>query len=147
MRQKTTTAVTRDGRHRPPAYPRRIVRPWTNRHPADHSPAHTPFRGRRVGLPGELTVEQPDMRVTAAWRRHTARAPYRRLFARAIPLERSRSVTCWRTATIAQADGCAAFGKALAAMRQAMTLTFSAWGPFWPWVMSNSTFCPSSRLR
>jgi hypothetical protein len=32
-------------------------------------------------------------------------------------------------------------------MRQAMTLTFSAWGPFWPWVMSNSTFCPSSRLR
>jgi len=23
----------------------------------------------------------------------------------------------------------------------------SAWGPFWPWVMSNSTFCPSSRLR
>ena len=31
--------------------------------------------------------------------------------------------------------------------RQPMTLTFSAWGPFWPWVMSNSTFCPSSRLR
>ena len=31
--------------------------------------------------------------------------------------------------------------------RQAMTLTFSAWGPFWPWVMSSSTFCPSSRLR
>ncbi len=27
-----------------------------------------------------------------------------------------------------------------------MTLTFSAWGPFWPWVMSNSTFCPSSSL-
>ena len=27
-------------------------------------------------------------------------------------------------------------------MCQAMTLTFSAWGPFWPWVMSNSTFCP-----
>jgi hypothetical protein len=32
-------------------------------------------------------------------------------------------------------------------MRQPMTLTFSAWGPFWPWVMSSSTFCPSSRLR
>ena len=32
-------------------------------------------------------------------------------------------------------------------MRQPMTLTFSAWGPFWPCVMSNSTFCPSSRLR
>jgi hypothetical protein len=32
-------------------------------------------------------------------------------------------------------------------VRQPMTLTFSAWGPFWPWVMSNSTFCPSSRLR
>ena len=31
--------------------------------------------------------------------------------------------------------------------RQPVTLTFSAWGPFWPWVMSNSTFCPSSRLR
>ena len=30
---------------------------------------------------------------------------------------------------------------------QPVTLTFSAWGPFWPWVMSNSTFCPSSRLR
>ncbi len=30
---------------------------------------------------------------------------------------------------------------------QPATLTFSAWGPFWPWVMSNSTFCPSSRLR
>ncbi len=30
---------------------------------------------------------------------------------------------------------------------QLVTLTFSAWGPFWPWVMSNSTFCPSSRLR
>jgi hypothetical protein len=29
---------------------------------------------------------------------------------------------------------------------QPVTLTFSAWGPFWPWVMSNSTFCPSSRL-
>jgi hypothetical protein len=32
-------------------------------------------------------------------------------------------------------------------MRQPMTLTFSAWAPFWPCVMSNSTFCPSSRLR
>ena len=32
-------------------------------------------------------------------------------------------------------------------VRQPMTLTFSAWGPFWPWVMSNSTCCPSSRLR
>jgi len=32
-------------------------------------------------------------------------------------------------------------------IRQLMTLTFSAWGPFWPCVMSNSTFCPSSRLR
>jgi hypothetical protein len=30
---------------------------------------------------------------------------------------------------------------------QPMTLTFSAWGPFWPWVMSNSTFCPSCKLR
>jgi endonuclease V-like protein UPF0215 family len=51
-------------------------------------------------------------------------------FARAIPLERSRSVTCWRTATVAQAGGatreiaglctgpqpggCAAFGRRLA---------------------------------
>ena len=32
-------------------------------------------------------------------------------------------------------------------VRQPVTLTFSAWGPFWPWVMSNSTFCPSSRPR
>jgi hypothetical protein len=32
-------------------------------------------------------------------------------------------------------------------VRQPVTLTFSAWGPFWPWVMSSSTFCPSSRLR
>jgi hypothetical protein len=31
--------------------------------------------------------------------------------------------------------------------RQPVTLTFSARGPFWPWVMSNSTFCPSSGLR
>ena len=38
-------------------------------------------------------------------------------------------------------------GWRLLPMRQAMTLTFSAWGPFWPWVMSSSTFCPSSRLR
>src|SRR5215471_144779 len=30
---------------------------------------------------------------------------------------------------------------------QSTTLTFSAWGPFWPCVMSNSTFCPASRLR
>ena len=27
-------------------------------------------------------------------------------------------------------------------MDQSMTLTFSACGPFWPWVMSNSTRCP-----
>jgi len=32
-------------------------------------------------------------------------------------------------------------------MHQPTTLTFSAWGPFWPCVMSNSTFCPSSMLR
>jgi len=32
-------------------------------------------------------------------------------------------------------------------VRQPVTLTFSAWGPFWPCVMSNSTRCPSSRLR
>ena len=32
-------------------------------------------------------------------------------------------------------------------MCQPMTLTFSAWGPFAPCVMSSSTFCPSSRLR
>jgi DNA-binding transcriptional MerR regulator len=38
-------------------------------------------------------------------------------------------------------------GWRLLPVRQAMTLTFSAWGPFWPWVMSSSTFCPSSRLR
>ena len=30
---------------------------------------------------------------------------------------------------------------------QPTTLTFSAWGLFWPCVMSNSTFCPSSMLR
>lgn len=24
---------------------------------------------------------------------------------------------------------------------------FSAWGPFWPWVTSNSTFCPSCSSR
>jgi hypothetical protein len=30
---------------------------------------------------------------------------------------------------------------------QPVTLTFSAWGPFWPRVTSNSTFCPSSRPR
>src|SRR5260221_14469067 len=27
-------------------------------------------------------------------------------------------------------------------VHQPMTLTFSAWDPFWPCVMSNSTFCP-----
>ncbi len=32
-------------------------------------------------------------------------------------------------------------------VRQPVTLTFSAWGPFWPCVMPDSTFCPSSRLR
>ena len=30
---------------------------------------------------------------------------------------------------------------------QPITLTFSACGPLGPCVMSNSTFCPSSRLR
>ncbi len=38
-------------------------------------------------------------------------------------------------------------GKRSGPLRQPMTLRFSAWGPFWPCVMSNSTFCPSSRLR
>ena len=40
-----------------------------------------------------------------------------------------------------------AHNRALVLVGQPMTLTFSAWGPFWPWVMSNSTFCPSWRLR
>ena len=28
-----------------------------------------------------------------------------------------------------------------------MTRTPVAWGPLWPWPISNSTRCPSSRLR
>ena len=65
-----------------------------------------------------------------------------------------RLVTCWRTVTpgsggrshpgpgAARRPG----GRSLP-KRQVMTLTFSAWGPFWPCVMSNSPFCRSSRLR
>ena len=75
---------------------------------------------------------------------------------------RPRSVTCWRTGKLGQAGGASWDGAGvntpardpgrgrgwrLLPVRQAMTLTFSAWGPFWPWVMSSSTFCPSSRLR
>ena len=40
-----------------------------------------------------------------------------------------------------------AYSLGLVPVGQPMTLTFSAWGPFWPWVMSNSTCCPSCRLR
>jgi len=43
--------------------------------------------------------------------------------------------------------GLPAHSLGLVPVGQPMTLTLSAWGPFWPWVMSNSTFCPSSRLR
>jgi hypothetical protein len=30
---------------------------------------------------------------------------------------------------------------------QTITRTLEAWGPFWPWLTSNSTFWFSSRLR
>jgi len=41
----------------------------------------------------------------------------------------------------------AAAGPAVGLWRNHPILTFSACGPFCPWVMSNSTFWPSSRLR
>ncbi len=61
---------------------------------------------------------------------------------------RSRLGRCWSQYTGPRPQGLRGVpGRRSPLMRQAMTLTFSAWGPFWPCVMSNSTFCPSSRLR
>jgi len=88
-------------------------------------------------------ADQADLRhVIANYYAPVRRADRLRVFAP--PAARPRSVTCWRMVTrgLRGVRG----GRSLP-MRQAMTLTFSAWGPFWPCVMSNSTFCPSSRLR
>ncbi len=52
-----------------------------------------------------------------------------------------------RGSALGRAMGRLGMHPAFAPVDQPTTLTFSAWGPFWPWVMSNSTFCPSSRLR
>ena len=52
-----------------------------------------------------------------------------------------------RLTTWVKATAIARASRSSLPMCQPMTLTFSAWDPFCPCVMSNSTFCPSSRLR
>jgi hypothetical protein len=91
-------------------------------------------RARQVELPSAAELElEPAM------------LPREAFFARRKPSPpaRPRAVPKYLVTTL----GKPAAGQSSLPVPQLMTLTFSAWGPFWPCVMSNSTCCPSSKLR
>jgi hypothetical protein len=88
--------------------------------------------GARCGRPGDLAPAAGlDLRLDAAANALGDLQVGQRMLKQEAGTE--EAATAWRR--LVPAGG------------QPATRTFSAWGPFWPWVMSNSTFCPSSRLR